>query len=1454
MAFEGILFGSFLVCGLLLQVSKGGFVGYHLITNGEHLYQAQHQQKTTRSQLELLEGVSTTDSSKMLNRASTAKGLFISKLIPGLEGYTSQTAKYETSAWNQNQYKNRTTTEPRLGELDRFNTTYVPGNFGPVTKSTGAVISKSELGQDINDVINPGYEVTDGGRVSEKHMPLSQHQNLTTVDPQFVAFHRINTTDVSEVFQPVTKKQSQNGTTTEPQLEIVEKINTTNEFEEFDPASNNKAQNGTATEPQLGVLEKLNTADAFEEFEPASNNKAQNGTATEPQLGVLEKLNTADAFEEFEPASNNKAQNGTATEPQLDVLEKLNTADAFEEFEPETDNQTQTRTTTESQLVVFDRIITNNVSEVIEPGTKIQHQNLTTIESQLEIFDRINATDVYKASEQAGKHKVQNLKASEPQLEVFDKINRTNVIEEFEPQTNNQAQNRTATDPHIGVFERINTTVISEEYEPAKNNQDQNQTSDKLKLGVFDKIKTTDVFKEFEPETNNQPQNQTIIETPLGVFERINTTDVSKEFQPARNNQAQNRILMATQLVVFSIINTTDVTEESETEVSNNTQQKKIREHQLVVFDKINITDVPKEFEPVRNYNVLVFNKSVHGEEMYNVITAKGHAITNSDKVSDTSLLQNQTKNRITTDPYLGAFVTVNATGFPDALEPISNSTRVFINQSVSEQEINKARLGNGHLREMVKQEVTQLKGVDSHGADNQVKQTNGSVTTRASLMMKQNKSKGKVQVQSVNRQKKGNEVAQPRKSRKHKGNIIMNQKIQNTSMSLNQTQNGTTSKSRLVAIDRLNTTDIPEELEPVTNSTGVAINKLIHGQQMQNNTLLSGHTNIDRKNISDTSLSPNQTQNGTATEPRFGAFDKVNTTQDPEGSEPVTNVTSVVVDQLVPREEIDNATVRSEKDNSSRLIKQAVTNQAANREAKTMEGNVRIVTNLTAKGKESKGQVRLHSSVRKNQGNEQGKAKTDRKQGNGTLSRLIKQGIKKLEASDSQATKAEARTRIVNILATKGKDSKGQVQLHSVIRKKQGNEHATTKTVRKQGDTVINPNKVSHNYLSTTRPQHRTTIETTPRGDFERVNTSVVTDELKLETNSTDLVMNQLVHGQEMNKDASISAQTISIDENVSNTSYSQNQNKNRTTKKSSIGTFYRVNTTEDIEEIGSVANSTGVGINETGSEQIRKDTLFSAQTINTSENASDASLSQNQTQNLRINVSSLGSFNRVMTPDNIEELEPFANATGEGINESLSGRQIRKDAMFSEHSITIQENDSDTFLTQKKTQNQTTKESHLVTFSRVNTTDDTGLDIIEPLYERQLRKGHTSINLEVIGDTSLSSNQTQNRTIIEPLFGAFDRVNTTNASEVMETMTNFTGVVIKQLISGQEQYNATLKSGQANESVIIVNTLVLKEKNSKGQVQLDIRKKKGNKSTKAKSSKKQDSRKGTNGKRSKN
>ncbi|KAL3841792.1 hypothetical protein ACJMK2_019893 [Sinanodonta woodiana] len=1523
------------------SLRPGGFVVYHLIATGEDLYETQHQQKTTQSQLGVFNAVGTTDSSKQLRATSTDKGLVISKSIPGLEGYTGQNADHMTSSWNRNQVTNRTTTEATLGESNRLNTTLKPGDSVPVITTKGFLINKPVLRQDINDVINPGYEVTDGGRGSQKHASLNQHLDLKTVELQLGALHRVNTT---HLIYPVTNNQSQNRTATEPHLETVDKINTSNAFEEFDRASTIQAQSWTGTTSRLTVLDKLNTTDAFEEFDTETNNTTQINEETESTLTVFDRSITKSVSEVFEPERENHNQNLTATEPLLQLFDKTNTTQIFEEFEQETNNQAWNQTAVYTKLGVFKRI---NTTE--DPEKNNQDQNRIPNQFQLRIFDKINTTDLY---------------------------------EEFELETNNQVQNRTIIEPLLGVSGPINTTDVSKTSEPAGNNQAHNRTV--TAAHFFSIINTTNESEKSEPGANNRTQEHKIKDPQLVVLDRINTTEVKKEVDPMGNfkgvvsTKPDHGQKMSTDISAegHTISNGDQV---GDTSSLLNQTKNRITFSRLGAFDTGNATDVPDTMEPISNSVGVVINQSVSGPEIHNAtaLYGSGHSreLVKQGVTQGTDNQTTQMNGSVTTKHVLVTkqneskgkvqVQSINRKKKANMVAQTKNSKKRGQPKGTNKKQkkenkightVIKAEKGNrnsSHNLRAQNRNNTLLGTFDRTNATNdrtnatndRTNATNDrtNATNISDVFYPVTNGTGVVLSQLV-------PVQEIRKDTLIPGNIIMNQKVHYISLSPNRTQNGTRPESHLGAIDITNTTDVKEELEPVTNSTGVAVNESIHGKQRQNDTLFSGYHFIDRENISDVSLSQNQTQNRTTMEPYFGTLIKGNATHDPDGPKPITNLTSVVVDPIVPGTEIHNAALRSANDIGSKLIKQGIAKKPDKVGANKAEGNVRIVNSLNTKGKNLKTQVQLHSSVRTKQQNEKAKSKSDRKQGNGTLSRLIKEGTTISRAFESGANATESRGRIVTTLATKRNDTNGLI--NSAISEKQGNEEVKTNIERKQGDTVINPNEVSQKYVSTTRPQNQTTKETNPHGSFDRVNASDVTSyELKLATTSID----QPVPRQEINTDAFILARMISTHENVSVPLASQNQTQNLTTKESSFEPFYRINATDDFEELESAANTTGVGINMSGSEQMRKDkllpapaknihenaskaslstnqtqnwttkesglvpfyrvkqpddidevelmtnftgvvineslsgrqiqkdALFSAPTKNIhEENASKASLSTNQTQNWTTEESGLGPFYRVKQPDDIDEVESLTNFTGVVINESLSGRHLRKDDLFSAHTASIQALDNDTSGTLKVSQNQTTKESHLGTFYKVSTTkhmeesellvNTTGVGINETLSGRQILKdvlfsGHTTGNPEKISDTTLYPNQTQIQTTKEPRIGAIYRINTTNATEVMEPVNNF-----NQTIPGQERNNATLKpaieimnilttqrattlqaaeSGahQTNGSVRTVNTLFMKENDTNSHVQLHTttKKKQRNKPTKAKNSKKQSRRKAT-------
>ncbi|KAK3581534.1 hypothetical protein CHS0354_031876 [Potamilus streckersoni] len=263
----------------------------------------------------------------------------------------------------------------------------------------------------------------------------------------------------------------------------------------------------------------------------------------------------------------------------------------------------------------------------------------------------------------------------------------------------------------------------------------------------------------------NEHKNRTTSEPRLGAFDRVNTTDVPEEFEPITNVRGViiNKPVPG-QEMFNNVLNPGHVATNKVQWPQNQPQQRTTPEPHLGKFDRVNTTDVPEEFEPVTNYQGLVINKPVHGQEMYNDIMAPGHTSVNRSEGSQKSWNITPTQNQTTAEPLLGTFDRVNTTDVPKEFEPVTNSKRVVINKPVPGQEIHNDALRSAHgpMDMLLKQEATKLQAAE--GVHKQVNRTARIATTSTK---KGSNSKSQIKSHSVNRKSKQKSLKKQRLAEK---------------------------------------------------------------------------------------------------------------------------------------------------------------------------------------------------------------------------------------------------------------------------------------------------------------------------------------------------------------------------------------------------------------------------------------------------------------------------------------------------------------------------------------------------------------------------------------------------------------------------------------------------------------------------------------------------------------
>ncbi|KAK3607449.1 hypothetical protein CHS0354_015592 [Potamilus streckersoni] len=286
-----------------------------------------------------------------------------------------QNAQYRTLNWNQNRYKQQTTSEPHLGAFDRVNTTDVPEEFEPVTDSSGVVINKPVPGQEMfSDVLNPGQATIDREKVSDTSLP--QAITRTKTEPRLGTFDSVSTTDVRKELEPVI---SSTGVIINQTVSLREIQNYTlkseyvvtdgrNVIKRQKPAK--ETQNQITIESQLANLDRTNSTDSPEKFEPKTNNQPQNRTS-ESQLGISDRINATDVPEEFEPVTNykdviiNKPVQGQRLYNDILIPERITiNRDKINDM-----SLPQTRMTTKPHQEAFDKTKASDIPKEFEPGT-----------------------------------------------------------------------------------------------------------------------------------------------------------------------------------------------------------------------------------------------------------------------------------------------------------------------------------------------------------------------------------------------------------------------------------------------------------------------------------------------------------------------------------------------------------------------------------------------------------------------------------------------------------------------------------------------------------------------------------------------------------------------------------------------------------------------------------------------------------------------------------------------------------------------------------------------------------------------------------------------------------------------------------------------------------------------------------------------------------------------------
>lgn len=352
-----------------------------------------------------------------------------------------------------------------------------------------------------------------------------------------------------------------------------------------------------------------------------------------------------------------------------------------------------------------------------------------------------------------------------------------------------------------------------------------------------------------------------------------------------------------------------------------------------------------------------------------------------------------------------------------------------------------------------------------------------------------------------------------------------------------NRYKQHTTNEPHLGAFDRVNTTDVPEEFEPVTNSSGIIINKPVPGQEMFNDVINAGQATISRDKVTDTPLPKTQTRS--TTEPRLGTFDSASTTDIRKELEPGISSTGVIINQTVSVREMRNDTLQSENGNMSRLIKQGVTKVLESESRVKPQSMIVMRTRaLAMKGKGSKGQVQLYSVMRRNKGNNLTKEKNSRK-------------------------RDELKGYVVTDGGNVGKKPMPAKETQNQIKKE------PQLGILNRTNTTDAPDKFEP--TTNTQPQNLTTTES-QLGIFDRINTTDVPEEFEPVTNYKGVIINKPVQGQEMYNDI-LTREYITINrDKVNDMSLPQTQ----TTTKPRQEAFDIANATDIPNEFEPATNTT--------------------------------------------------------------------------------------------------------------------------------------------------------------------------------------------------------------------------------------------------------------------------------------
>ncbi|KAK3581538.1 hypothetical protein CHS0354_031879 [Potamilus streckersoni] len=276
-------------------------------------------------------------------------------------------------------------------------------------------------------------------------------------------------------------------------------------------------------------------------------------------------------------------------------------------------------------------------------------------------------------------------------------------------------------------------------------------------------------------------------------------------------------------------------------------------------------------------------------------------------------------------------------------------------------------------------------------------------------------------------------------------------------------------------------------------------------------------------------------------------------------------------------------------------------------------------------------------------------------------INTLIKQGVPNVQGPEHEARLQNIVVIRSHALAMKGKNSKSQVQLYSLIREK--NEKDLTKATksRKQGEHigyfVTDGEIVDKNYIPVDETQNQTQEQHLLI--FEKIN--ITDDYEEYEPTINNQLQIQTIEDEEGVFDG---INTTDIPEELEPVVNIKLQNQTRTEPK--IGIFDRINTTEVPEKFQPVTNYTGAVINKpVQGRELYNNILTQGHTTITRDKVSDHSLLQAliwTTTEPRLEV-----FDGVNATDVPKELEPETNSTGVIINQPASGQEIQNDTLKS-------------------------------------------------------------------------------------------------------------------------------------------------------------------------------------------